>query len=68
MATCKDLKKGDVFVCEECGVELQVIKECQNNDKSSDILWLSFTDCCAFCCGGKSFVKKDILGFTPTST
>ena len=25
---CGDMKKGQIYVCEDCGMELEVIKEC----------------------------------------
>jgi hypothetical protein len=28
MANCVEMKKGDIFVCETCGLELQVTKAC----------------------------------------
>ena len=28
MANCVEMKKGDIFVCKTCGLELQVIKSC----------------------------------------
>ena len=28
MAACKDTKLGEVYVCEKCGWELEVKKEC----------------------------------------
>lgn len=28
MANCGEMKKGDVFVCKNCGLELQVVKKC----------------------------------------
>jgi len=28
MANCTEMKEGDLFVCETCGLELQVIKAC----------------------------------------
>jgi len=28
MAKCSDMKEGDRFVCESCGLELQVTKPC----------------------------------------
>jgi hypothetical protein len=27
MANCGEMKKGDVFVCKNCGFELQVVKK-----------------------------------------
>jgi len=28
MANCAEMKKGDIFVCKTCGLELQVAKPC----------------------------------------
>ena len=28
MANCGEMKKGDIFVCDICGLELQVTKPC----------------------------------------
>lgn len=28
MASCETMKKGQVYVCEDCGFEVEVIKEC----------------------------------------
>jgi hypothetical protein len=28
MANCGEMKKGDVYVCKNCGLELQVVKKC----------------------------------------
>ena len=28
MATCTEMKEGDLYVCQTCGLELQVIKTC----------------------------------------
>jgi len=28
MANCGEMKKGDLFVCKSCGLELQVSKAC----------------------------------------
>jgi len=28
MANCSDMKKGDIFLCKTCGLELQVSKAC----------------------------------------
>lgn len=28
MANCADMKKGDVYKCDQCGLELQVVKTC----------------------------------------
>lgn len=31
MANCAEMKKGDLFTCKICGLELQVIKTCSCN-------------------------------------
>jgi hypothetical protein len=33
MATCAQMKKGEIYACPDCGVELQVIKECADEGK-----------------------------------
>ncbi len=32
MAGCQDMKKGEVYVCEGCGVELEVVRECRTEE------------------------------------
>jgi hypothetical protein len=29
MPNCHEMKTGDIYVCEGCGLELQVVKECK---------------------------------------
>jgi len=29
MASCHEMRLGEVYVCEECGLELKVVKECK---------------------------------------
>jgi hypothetical protein len=53
------MKQGEIYVCEGCGMELQVVKECEHAGTSAD-------DCgchedgseCAITCCGKELVKK----------
>ncbi len=35
MATCHDMQVGQVYVCEGCGLELKVLKECQECDQEA---------------------------------
>ncbi|HZJ03063.1 MAG TPA: hypothetical protein VFE20_05175 [Thermoleophilia bacterium] len=35
MTACVDMKVGQVYVCPQCGVELQVIKACGESDHPS---------------------------------
>ncbi|AEH60133.1 conserved hypothetical protein [Methanosalsum zhilinae DSM 4017] len=53
--SCFDMKKGQVYTCEECGIELQVIKECSEECRID-------TGCCAddgfMCCGEPLRLKE----------
>ena len=59
MLSCHDMKKGDVYVCEECGLELQVTAECKEADTPADECDC-YTDAsaCTFSCCGKDLLKK----------
>lgn len=53
MANCCDMKKGDLFVCEKCGLELSVNKPCTCDPDAPD-------NCCTVplqCCG-QEMTKK----------
>ncbi len=53
MANCSTMKEGDLYVCETCGLELEVKKACTCNDGSED-------QCCTVplqCCN-EEMVKK----------
>jgi hypothetical protein len=43
MAICAQMKKGEIYTCPDCGVELQVIKECADEGKCA-------TDGCKLTC------------------
>lgn len=56
MPACRDMKKGDVFACKDCGLELQVVKECVDCGKPS-----SSCECgpCTFvCCNEELQLKR----------
>ncbi|TXT56223.1 MAG: Desulforedoxin (modular protein) [Promethearchaeota archaeon] len=51
LVSCGELKKGDTFVCEECGLELKVSKACDCGEEGA----------CTeqgFVCCGDSMKKK----------
>ena len=52
MANCTEMKEGDLFVCETCGLELQVIKAC-SCIAGEEISCTVPLQCC-----GKDMVKK----------
>lgn len=55
MASCNEMRKGEVYACEDCGLELEVIKECKEAGTASE------TSQCAPCpimCCGEELKKK----------
>ncbi|AYZ74567.1 hypothetical protein EGX98_11335 [Fusobacterium necrophorum] len=57
MASCETMKKGQVYVCEDCGFEVEVIKECNCHEDPNcphDV----HEDCCDFQCCGKPLALK----------
>jgi len=55
MTSCHDMKTGDAFYCEECGLELQVVKECTDTKPvTSECGCCTTVATCSFsCCGGE---------------
>lgn len=59
MANCHEMRKGELYVCKDCGLELEVVNECREvgappedcgchpGDESGELL----------CCG-KTLVKR----------
>ena len=58
MVSCHDMKLGQIYVCEGCGLELQVVQECEECGESVE-------DCaceehCTFeCCGEPLKLKTE---------
>jgi len=59
MASCHEMKKGEVYVCEECGMELQVMVECEHVGTAAAecTCHVNGGECAIVCCG-KPLVKK----------
>jgi hypothetical protein len=56
MAGCDEMKVGQVYMCEECGLELRVVKECTECAAEAEC---SCVDECEFeCCGEPLKLKK----------
>jgi hypothetical protein len=56
MASCHDMKLGQVYVCEQCGLELKVVKECEECGK--DATECECVEHCDFACCGKPLKLK----------
>lgn len=48
MANCCDMKKGEIYTCEDCDIELQVIKQCDSSNEKCGIIM----------CGSSELKKK----------
>lgn len=55
MASCHEMKKGDVYVCKDCGLELQVVNQCKNYGISEEA---HEHDTCNFVCCEKEMTVK----------
>jgi hypothetical protein len=53
------MKKGEIYVCGDCGLELQVIKECHDSETPADACGChTDEDSCAISCCGMELKKK----------
>ena len=60
MPNCHEMKKGEIYVCESCGLELQVINECDEVGTPAEECGCHPSDEIPdFMCCGKSLVKKE---------
>jgi len=58
---CHDYKKNDLFICPECGLELQVVAECKNahKDETSCVCHdEKQPDACRLSCCGHELQRK----------
>jgi hypothetical protein len=58
MPTCHDLKKGEVYVCGDCGLEVQVTRECDCDESESRCACTTDDNACVFTCCGEEMKKK----------
>jgi hypothetical protein len=53
------MKKGEIYMCRECGLELKVVKECKDTGTSKEEhACTPGSGTCSFSCCGKDLVKK----------
>lgn len=53
MANCCDMKEGDLFLCDTCGLELAVKKACACSSGSEDACSVPL-----MCCGKEMVIKS----------
>jgi hypothetical protein len=59
MPNCHEMKRGEIYYCEECGIELKVMKECKNTEKPAEECECHpGHDPCTFSCCGSELKKK----------
>lgn len=56
MVSCDQMKVGEVYVCEDCGLELEVKKSCNCVDEHCHPM--ADGVCCDFVCCGKPMTLK----------
>ncbi len=60
MAGCHEMKKGEVYGCDDCGFEFKVTKECKDLAKGGKgcTCETEAGDCCEMTCCGDPLVKR----------
>ena len=56
MPSCHDMELGQVYVCEECGLELEVVNECV--ECGEDEASCACEEHCVFSCCGEELKLK----------
>ena len=58
MASCHTMKKGDIYACKDCGLEVQVIKQCKDfGIPPEESSCCDTPEECELTCCGKPFEK-----------
>lgn len=59
MSSCHDMKEGEIYVCQDCGLELQVIKECRDSGQPINTCGChQENESCSISCCGLEMKKK----------
>jgi hypothetical protein len=57
MARCDEMREGEVYYCEHCGLEIEVVEECshEEGEEAGEVCKITeFT-----CCGEPLSLKED---------
>jgi hypothetical protein len=58
MVCCHDLKKGEIYLCEDCGIQLEVKQECREHHEHPKGGCCEKEGQCVLACGDKKLVIK----------
>jgi hypothetical protein len=60
MPSCHEMKEGEIYCCETCGLELKVVRKCSDSgDPAAECACHEGEhDPCTFSCCGKELTKK----------
>ena len=53
MASCSEMKVGETYVCEQCDLEIQVVRSCADSEEGACACAESLS-----CCGGPLVLKS----------
>jgi hypothetical protein len=60
MTSCSQMKMDQVYYCEDCGLELKVVKECDEcGTETSSSTTCGCTEQCSFECCGEPMKLRD---------
>jgi hypothetical protein len=57
MPKCHDLKRDEVYGCQQCKLEMKVIRECECDDSSEACACYTQPDSCVFTCCNEEMKK-----------
>jgi hypothetical protein len=58
MPSCTEMKAGEIYVCSDCGLELQVVKSCADGEHSHDSCSMEGGGCVLRCCDEELVLKQ----------
>ena len=58
MLSCATMKKGEIYMCKECGFEIKVVQECKECKETKGASSCCVEGCTFSCCGEDIKKKK----------
>ena len=57
MTRCDEMREGDLYVCEKCGLEIEIVEECNHEDGEEADETCHITE--FMCCGEPLTLKEE---------